>query len=182
MSVCRKCGYTRQSVDAGPNYACPKCQAVYAKLDQLYQAQIDEEALIRRAKETGDWSGINPAVIRNEASKIMLSTTPILPGHIAVKVIDVVSADYAFAFGALFEAVGGLARNLVGSGKSGQTINFLREGRNEVLNALRYSALDIGATAIIGLKIDYEEFSGANNQGIIVVTATGTAVATKPAA
>jgi uncharacterized protein YbjQ (UPF0145 family) len=181
-TLCKKCGYTRQPSDAGPEYACPKCQAVYAKVDAFLEAKAQEEAKLRHARDTRDWSGIDPKVLRAELGKITVTTTPSIPGHIITRVIDVVSADYAYAFGALFESIGGIARNLVGSGRSGQTISFLKEGRSEVLSALRFRALEMGATAIIGIKIDYEEFSGANNQGIIVVTATGTAVATKPSA
>ena len=182
MTLCKKCGYTRQPNDSGPDYSCPKCHAVYAKVDALFEAKAQEEAKLNIARETGDWTGVDPKLIRAEASKIIITTTPIVPGHIVTKVIDIVSADYAYAFGALFESIGGLARNIIGSGKSGQTINFLKEGRSEVISTLRFRCLDIGATAIIGLTIDYEEFSGANNQGIIVITATGTAVSTKPAA
>jgi predicted Zn-ribbon and HTH transcriptional regulator len=30
---CLKCGYERQSSDASPDYQCPKCGAVYAKVE-----------------------------------------------------------------------------------------------------------------------------------------------------
>jgi uncharacterized membrane protein/predicted RNA-binding Zn-ribbon protein involved in translation (DUF1610 family) len=39
---CLKCGHVRQPGDAGPDFACPRCGAVYAKLEALQRAQ--EEA------------------------------------------------------------------------------------------------------------------------------------------
>ena len=38
---CLKCGYGRASSDVGPDYACPKCGAVYAKLEALQKAKVD---------------------------------------------------------------------------------------------------------------------------------------------
>lgn len=174
--TCRKCSYVRSPSDVAPEYECPKCGAVYAKIEALFAAEQLGRERVAHAKRTGAWDGIDPQTIRDEARKIILSTTSDAPGSIVESTIGIVSADYAYAFGALFESVAGLARNIIGSGKSGQTATFLREGRAEVLSALRFHALDIGADAIIGVKIDYEEFSGANNLGVLVVTATGTAV------
>lgn len=182
MTLCKKCGYTRQPNDLSPEYSCPKCHAVYAKVDAILEEKIQEEAKLKIARETGNWTGIDPKTIRAEAAKIIITTTPIVPGHTITKVIDIVSADYAYAFGAINESIGGIARNIVGSGKSNQTIGFLKEGRAEVIAALRFNCLDIGANAIIGLAIDYEEFGGANNHGVIVITATSTAVTTKSTA
>lgn len=48
---CLKCGHVRQPTDAGPDYACPKCSAVYAKMEALHQAREDaaeEEAIATR--------------------------------------------------------------------------------------------------------------------------------------
>jgi uncharacterized membrane protein len=47
--TCRKCGYASQPGDSGPDYACPKCGAVYAKLEALHQARLREKE--RQANE-----------------------------------------------------------------------------------------------------------------------------------
>ncbi len=39
---CLKCGYVRLSSDAAPDYACPRCGAVYAKLEALQKAREDK--------------------------------------------------------------------------------------------------------------------------------------------
>ena len=154
--------------------------AVYSKVEAVVASQKVVQDKVAFAKKTGNWTGIDPQYVLQEAAKIILSTTSDAPGCKVLNSVGIVSADYAYAFGALFESVAGLARNIAGSGTSGKTTTFLREGRAEVLNALRFQALDMQADAIIGIKIDYEEFSGANNQGVLVVTATGTAVRVVP--
>ena len=40
---CLKCGYVRESSDIGPDYACPNCGAIYAKLEAIRLAKSDEE-------------------------------------------------------------------------------------------------------------------------------------------
>lgn len=32
--LCRKCGYVRQATDPGPEFSCPSCGAVYAKVEK----------------------------------------------------------------------------------------------------------------------------------------------------
>lgn len=34
MTICPKCGYTRRPTDTAPDYECPKCGVVYAKVAQ----------------------------------------------------------------------------------------------------------------------------------------------------
>ena len=48
---CLRCGHVRQSGDAGPDYACPACDAVYAKLEALQKASA-EAAESQRAEST----------------------------------------------------------------------------------------------------------------------------------
>lgn len=47
---CLKCGHLRQPGDAGPAFACPRCGAVYAKLEALHKAR--QEAAEAAALET----------------------------------------------------------------------------------------------------------------------------------
>ena len=174
--LCLKCGYTRQSTDEAPDYACPKCQAVYAKVEAHIATQRKERELVATARTSGDWSGLDPLIKQKELEAIILTTTETVPGFITMAVVNVVSSDYAYAFGAIDEAISGLARNIAGSGRSNQTVAFLKKGRTECLQALRQQALGCNAHAVLGIKFDYEEFSGANNKGVLVVVATGTAV------
>lgn len=94
--------------------------------------------------------------------------------------MGIVAGEYSYAFGAIFESVAGLIRNIAGSGKSGMTTRMLKEGRRHAIANMQLEALLLGAQAVVGVRIDFEEFSGANGQGIIVVVATGSAVSLKP--
>ena len=180
MTKCLKCGYIRQASDTGPDYACPKCQAVYAKMAELHDKQLAQQATLEQARRTGSWSGVAADVLQREIDRVQLCTVENLPGATATEAMGVLSADYTFAFGAILETVAGLARNVAGSGASEKTVHHLRTGRATCLQAIKHQAGMLGADAVIGVRFDYEEFSGANGHGIIVVTATGTAVKCSP--
>jgi predicted RNA-binding Zn-ribbon protein involved in translation (DUF1610 family) len=46
---CLKCGYIRSSSDPAPDYECPKCGAVYAKVEAALQSAKGKEQAERRA-------------------------------------------------------------------------------------------------------------------------------------
>lgn len=46
--ACLKCGHTRTAADPGPEYACPACGAVYAKVE----AALKTREAVQRARET----------------------------------------------------------------------------------------------------------------------------------
>lgn len=173
---CLKCGYVRTEGDSGPDHSCPKCQAVYSKVEAAQAAAAAQEERIAQARASGNWSSVDPALVRQEANSVLVLTTETVPGVGPYTAVGIVSADYSYAFGALYENIAGFARNLAGSGNSGRTSKFLAEGRAQVIDALKFEALDCNAHAVVAVRFDYEEFSGANNQGILVVTATGTAI------
>lgn len=50
---CKKCGYERQEGDNAPGYECPKCGAVYAKVEARLKHE-SEVTLQRRAKEKAE--------------------------------------------------------------------------------------------------------------------------------
>jgi predicted RNA-binding Zn-ribbon protein involved in translation (DUF1610 family) len=42
--ICKKCGYERQLLDTAPEYECPKCKAIYAKVEEyLEKKKLEEE-------------------------------------------------------------------------------------------------------------------------------------------
>jgi len=63
-------------------------------------------------------------------------------------------------------------------GRSAATQNTLRDARQAVMGQLRAEAYALGADAIVGVTLDYSEFSGAGKSMLFVV-ATGTAVVIK---
>lgn len=121
-----------------------------------------------------------PANLRAHAGKVLVTTTAFVPGRDITGICGVVAHDTAHAFGAVFEEFAGFLRNVVGSGGSPATSKLLRESRAEVMAGLQVQALALGADAVIDVRFDYEEFSGANGHGVLVVVGTGTAVALAP--
>lgn len=209
VPTCLKCGH--EATGTPKQLMCPACGGVYAKLQALAEEgkpirriamptpeEIEQaasrarelaaqpasavKARLERARVTGNWGGIAPDVVRAEASAVIVTTTPTVPGREIERVCGVVGGEHAYAFGAIFEEVAGFIRNVAGGGVSRQTIGFLRDGRAHALQALRFAALDVGANAVVGVGFDYEEFSGANQRGVYLVVATGTAVRLAPAA
>lgn len=134
-----------------------------------------------RARTSGDWSGIPAHEIPVEfqaqaAAQMPATTTPTLPGFTIAKAIDVVSAECAFGMNLLKDFYASVT-DVVG-GRSGSTQKVLREARRQAMAALRVEAFALGADAVIGVRLDFNEFSGGGKSMVFVV-ATGTAVKLK---
>ncbi|AKU11290.1 hypothetical protein AzCIB_1385 [Azoarcus sp. CIB] len=48
--TCLKCTYTRQPSDTSPDYECPKCGAIYAKVEAVIAAKIASAELAKKAE------------------------------------------------------------------------------------------------------------------------------------
>lgn len=136
---CLKCGHEQPDATA----VCPRCGAVHAKLKalagqgaairQAYVPTPEEEAAnaelrrrmsdpvvarqvaVEQARASGDWSGL-PAELRNaEAARVVVVTTAEVPGCSVEAVLGIAAGEYAYAFGAIGEELGGMVRNLVGA-------------------------------------------------------------------
>lgn len=165
-NVCPKCGYVRISTEAPQETECPKCGIIYAK----YKAQED---ILGKAKRTGDWSQVPPGMVQSALRSIIVTTTPTIPQMKIEKVIDVITAEVAFGmnvFRDLFSAVTDIT-----GGRSQSTQNVLRDARKKAIDELRKEALAVGADAVIGVDLDYSEFSGGGKSMLFIV-ASGTAV------
>ncbi len=172
--TCPKCGYVRRPEDTAPSYECPKCGVIYAKFD----AAIDLKNRILRAQATGNWVGIPRESIPREfwvhaAATIPISTTPTIPGYEITAAMDVISAECAYGMNIFKDFFAGIT-DAVG-GRSGSTQGVLRDARRTVMADLRAEAFALGADAVVGVSLDYSEFSGAGKSMLFVV-ASGTAV------
>ena len=164
----------------GNGESCPRCGAAYLvpavvreKPTEVVKLSFDP---VDRAWETKDFSKLTPEQITAAAVRITISTTDQIAKFEIAKSLGVVSGMYSFAFGAASEAIAGFARNLAGSGSSPQTEYHLTAGMRDATRMMQGRSFAIGADAIVGVRYTFEEFSGANNLGVIVVIATGTAV------
>src|SRR5690554_1787114 len=108
---------------------------------------------------------------------MIVTTTPTLPGAEVDKVLGIVAGDSIYAFSSINEFFGSIGRAVAGSGQSYITESHLVRCREEALKRLRFNAANLGADdAVIGVSVNVVEFSGATDNGVVVISATGTAV------
>lgn len=111
--------------------------------------------------------------LRNTLKTMSLTTTHSVAGHEIQETIGIVSAECVFGMNFikdLFTQV----RDIVG-GRSGFIQKSLRQGKLEVIEELKLQAHEMGANAVIGISITYNEISGQGNQ-MLMICAAGTAV------
>ncbi len=171
---CPKCGHLNLNATGEPLDTCPACGLIYSRFDDAAALKMR----VVRARTSGDWSGIPAHAIPVEfhaqaAAQMPVTTTPMLPGFTIAKAIDVVSAECAFGMNLLKDFYASVT-DVVG-GRSGSTQKVLREARRQAMAELRAEAFALGADGIVGVKLDFNEFSGGGKSMVFVV-ATGTAV------
>ncbi len=110
-------------------------------------------------------------------SHITLTTGFTVAGRVIEREIDVISAECVYGMNVLRDFFASV-RDVVG-GRSGSTQTVLRDARRIVLDELRDEAASIGADAVIGVDLDYQELSGGQKGGMIMLVASGTAVVTR---
>jgi LSD1 subclass zinc finger protein len=158
MAVCVDCR-TNKTFERGA-LRCSACQAV--------RDAADERA---RAGLPSGQSGPPPVSPR------LCVTTTSIPGYVLRESLGVVSAECAFGMNLFRDFFAGMTD--VFGGRSGATQNVLRDARDTCLAELRAAAGEQGANGIIGIHLDYSEFSGGGKSMLFLV-ATGTAVVAEP--
>ena len=98
-------------------------------------------------------------------------TTPTLENGVIVEYKGIVTGEIVAGIN-FIKDFGASIRNIIG-GRSAGYEEELVEARNNALREMESKAAQIGANAVVGVKIDYESFG---NAGMIMVIATGTAV------
>ncbi|MGN0086862.1 MAG: YbjQ family protein [Alloprevotella sp.] len=101
-----------------------------------------------------------------------LTTTPNLEGHSIREYRGIVTAETIIGANFLKDFMAGL-RDFFG-GRSHTYENTFAEARETALAELTQKALQLGANAIVGLRLDYETVGDANS--MLMVIASGTAV------
>lgn len=103
---------------------------------------------------------------------MICTTTPSIDGYR-------ISGYYGIVFGEVITGVnfikdfGAGLRNIVGGRSAGYEEELL-QARNEALAEMERRAAQMGASAVVGVDIDYEVLGQGN---MLMVTASGTAVA-----
>ena len=103
---------------------------------------------------------------------MIVSTTPQLEGRRVVEYLGVVSGEAILGANIFRDLFAGV-RDIVG-GRSAAYEQELRRAKEIALAEMQEQAAALGATAVVGVDLDYETL-GANG-GMLMVSASGTAV------
>jgi uncharacterized protein YbjQ (UPF0145 family) len=106
------------------------------------------------------------------SSRIILTTTPEIPGREIDSVIDIVTAESVQGMNIIKDMFAQVTD--IFGGRSTTTENVLIEAREDCMRELRQRAAAMGADAVVGVDLDYSEFSGGG--GMLFLVASGTAV------
>ena len=103
---------------------------------------------------------------------MILSTTNNIDGKPVKDYLGIVSGETIIGANIFKDFFAGI-RDIVG-GRSGSYEKVLREAKDTALKEMEEQALKLGATAVIGIDLDYETVGPKG--GMLMVTASGTAV------
>ena len=107
---------------------------------------------------------------------VILTTAPTLSNQKIEKELEIISAECVYGIN-IFRDFFASITDIVG-GRSEATQNVLKDARKAVIEELKKEAVGIGADAVIGVDLDYQEISGSGKSMLFLV-ASGTAVKIK---
>lgn len=105
---------------------------------------------------------------------MIVTTTTMLEGRPVRDYVGIVTGE-AILGANLFKDLFAGIRDIVG-GRSGAYEKELRKARDIAIQEMIDQARDLGADAVIGVDLDYETIEAGAGGGMLMVTASGTAV------
>lgn len=123
-----------------------------------------------------DEAAVKNKLVLQAARSIKLSTTPEIAGYVVDETLEIVTAECVFGIGVFKDFLTGMSDFF--GGRSEATQDTLRRARKTCLNELKIEAARVGANAVIGVDLDYSEFSG-QGKSMLFLVASGTAVRVK---
>jgi uncharacterized protein YbjQ (UPF0145 family) len=103
---------------------------------------------------------------------LILTTTPGVEGREIDAYLGIVTAEAIMGANVFKDLFAGV-RDIVG-GRSGAYEQELQKARAIALRELEQNAAELGATAVVGVDLDYETLGSGGS--MLMVTASGTAV------
>ena len=103
---------------------------------------------------------------------MIVTTTNTIETHQVKEYLGIVTGETIIGANIFKDFFAGI-RDIVG-GRSGSYERVLREEKETALKEMEQEAQKLGATAVIGVDLDYETVG--KNGGMLMVTASGTAV------
>lgn len=108
------------------------------------------------------------------SNKMIVTTTNTIEGHNITAYKGIVTGEAILGTNIFRDIFAGIT-DIVG-GRSGAYEKSLREAREIAFSELEDAAYAMGANAIVGVDIDYENISAGGKSSLLMVSATGTAV------
>lgn len=161
---CHSCAKNFQPEDLIDGY-CKPC----------YERHLTKKDAERKANEMARKEVEAKQLSERQLDSIIL-TTEGSPNLEILERIEIITAECAFGMNLFKDFFAGV-RDVVG-GRSNATQGVLRDARKTVLDELKKEAHSVGANAVVGVDLDYSEFSGGGKSMLFVV-ASGTAVIVK---
>ena len=126
-----------------------------------------------KLRETTAEKEVAAQEIQREFDSIVITTAHSLPGDPNYEVIEIITSECVEGMNVFRDMFAGV-RDIVG-GRSEASQKMLRNIRQTCLHELRREAHAVGADAVIGVDLDYSEFSGGRKSMLFLV-ASGTAI------
>ena len=134
-----------------------------------------------RKKKYIDYGSNTAFIPQNELNELLvdliLTTSINIAGKEIEQEIEVITAECVYWMH-VFKDLFAVFRDFFG-GRSKAVQDTLRDARRTVLAELRREALMVGADAVIAIDLDYQEISGGQKHGMLMLVASGTAVKIK---
>lgn len=105
---------------------------------------------------------------------MILTTTSHMPEHQVQEYLGIVSGEAILGANIFKDFFAGL-RDIVG-GRSAAYGSSLREAKDIALQEMVEAAEQLGANAVLGIDLDYENITMGGGGGMLMVSASGTAV------
>lgn len=102
------------------------------------------------------------------------STTPTIEGKRITQYLGVVTGEAILGANVFKDFFAGI-RDIIG-GRSASYEKELRKAREIAFTEMEAQAKSLGANAIVGIDLDYENITMGNSGGMLMVTVSGTAV------
>ena len=101
-------------------------------------------------------------------------TTPTVAGHRVTRSLGLVSGEAILGANIFRDLFAGI-RDIVG-GRSAAYEQELRKAKGIALEEMSQQARDLGANAVVSVDLDYESIQMGSGGGMLMVSASGTAV------
>ena len=170
MGNCTICGKKSNAktftIEGNNHLVCLLCQKKHGSESDI------KEMLIEKYAESVEQREINEKK-EKIFENFILSTTPNIEGKSIESYLGIVGSQTMEGIN-IFKDIFSGVRNIVG-GRSTALQEAMKKMRVTALNEIKEEAFNLGSNAVVGIKIDFDEYS----EGMIMLSVSGTAVKVK---